>query len=219
MKVLCISDEIDPLIYSPNAKERLRDIDFVISAGDLPMEYLGFICSMTCTPLYFVFGNHNLKYLKQFNKSNQNNPFRISSEIHSQNTFGANYINKRCIRHEDLLITGLGGCKKYNHGKNQFTEWQMLFRMLSLLPRLFINKLLYGRFVDIFVTHAPPRGINDRDDPCHQGFVCFRWFIKLFQPRYMMHGHVHLYEDPNKRKTIWENCEVINVFQSHTMHL
>ena len=38
MKILCVSDQIDPLIYSVNIKERYRDVDLVISAGDLPME-------------------------------------------------------------------------------------------------------------------------------------------------------------------------------------
>ena len=46
MKILCISDQIDPLIYSVNIKERYQDVDLVISAGDLPMEYLEFIKSV-----------------------------------------------------------------------------------------------------------------------------------------------------------------------------
>ena len=60
MKILCISDQIDPLVYSSNIKERYKDIDFIISAGDLPMEYLDFIVSSLNKAVYFVFGNHNL---------------------------------------------------------------------------------------------------------------------------------------------------------------
>ena len=60
MKILCVSDQIDPLVYSSNIKERYKDIDFVISAGDLPMEYLDFIVSSLNKAVYFVFGNHNL---------------------------------------------------------------------------------------------------------------------------------------------------------------
>jgi len=60
MKVLCVSDQIDPLVYSSNIKERYKDIDLVISAGDLPMEYLDFIVSSLNKPVLFVFGNHNL---------------------------------------------------------------------------------------------------------------------------------------------------------------
>lgn len=218
MKVLCVSDEIDPLIYSPNAKERLQDIDFVISAGDLPMEYLGFIASVTCTPLYFVFGNHNLKYLKQFNKQSGRLQ-EINTHSYTQRSFGARYINKRCVRHADFLIAGLGGCKRYNNGKNQFTEFQMTLRLWTLIPRLLINRILYGRFIDMFVTHTPPRDIHDREDPCHQGFKCFRWFIKIFKPRFMLHGHIHIYNNTYNRKTIWKDCAIINVFQSYTIDL
>ncbi len=219
MKVLCIADEVDPLIYSQHSKERLQDIDLVISAGDLPMEYLGFVASVTCTPLYFVFGNHNLEYLTRFNKQHNREALYLDPTAQMQNTFGANYINKRCVRHEDLLITGLGGCKRYNHGKNQFTEFQMTRRILSLIPRLIINRIFFGRFVDIFVAHAPPRGIHDREDPCHQGFACFRWFIKWFKPRVMLHGHIHIYDNTYNRKTVWKNCAIINVFQSYTINL
>lgn len=33
MKILCISDETDPLIYSKNIAKRYGDVDLVISAG------------------------------------------------------------------------------------------------------------------------------------------------------------------------------------------
>ena len=45
MRILCVSDEVDPIIYSPRVKEHFPDIDLVISAGDLPMEYLWFLAA------------------------------------------------------------------------------------------------------------------------------------------------------------------------------
>ncbi|MEL3900248.1 MAG: metallophosphoesterase, partial [Treponema phagedenis] len=60
MKILCVSDEIDALVYNHNIRGRYADIDLIISAGDLPMEYLEFIVSSLNKPLLFVFGNHNL---------------------------------------------------------------------------------------------------------------------------------------------------------------
>jgi predicted phosphodiesterase len=59
MKILCISDTTDPLVYSPNIAERYADVDCVISAGDLPLKYYEYILSSLNKPLYFVFGNHN----------------------------------------------------------------------------------------------------------------------------------------------------------------
>ena len=42
-KILCISDQIDPVIYSKDIKEKYGDVDFIISAGDLPIDYLDFV--------------------------------------------------------------------------------------------------------------------------------------------------------------------------------
>ncbi|MGH0052338.1 MAG: metallophosphoesterase, partial [Sphaerochaetaceae bacterium] len=60
MKLLCIADETDPLVYSKNIASRYADIDAVIAAGDLPLKYYEFIISTLNKPLFFVFGNHNL---------------------------------------------------------------------------------------------------------------------------------------------------------------
>ena len=54
-KILCISDQIDPVIYSKDIKEKYGDVDFIISAGDLPIDYLDFVQSSLNKPLYFVF--------------------------------------------------------------------------------------------------------------------------------------------------------------------
>ena len=57
----CVSDQIDPLVYSSAAKDYFKDIDLVLCAGDLPMEYVDYIVSVLNKPTYFVFGNHNLE--------------------------------------------------------------------------------------------------------------------------------------------------------------
>ena len=61
MKILCVSDQIDPLVYSSAAKDYFKDIDLVLCAGDLPMEYVDYIVSVLNKPTYFVFSNHNLE--------------------------------------------------------------------------------------------------------------------------------------------------------------
>ena len=61
MKILCVSDYVDPLIYNQNVKEAFPDIDLILCAGDLPMDYVDFIVSVFNKPTYFVFGNHDLK--------------------------------------------------------------------------------------------------------------------------------------------------------------
>ena len=61
MKILCVSDQIDPLIYNSNAVKNFSDIDLILCAGDLPMDYVDFIVSVFNKPTYFIFGNHDLK--------------------------------------------------------------------------------------------------------------------------------------------------------------
>ena len=61
MKLLCIADHVDPIIYSTGLKARFPDVDLVLSAGDLSLDYYDFIVSSLNKPLYFVFGNHHLE--------------------------------------------------------------------------------------------------------------------------------------------------------------
>ncbi len=214
MKILCISDIIDPLVYSDAIQKRFGDVDCVIAAGDLVMDYLGFIASSITKPIFFVFGNHHLKHITTFR--NRYHSTQGEREILPK-TFGATYINERGFLFNKLLIAGLGGCKKYNNGQNQFSEFAMCMKILHLLPRLLWNKIRHGKYLDILVTHAPPLGIHDQNDPCHRGFFCFLWFMKIFRPRYLLHGHVHLYDLQAERCSHYDSTQVINVFSHYVL--
>lgn len=213
MKILCVSDQIDPLVYSLNAKERYKDVDFVISAGDLPMEYLDYILSTLNKPVYFVFGNHNLHEFAYYHhvegrkKSSGINQFYPGC--------GANYLGFKTAKEGNILLAGLSGSLRYNNGRNQYTEFQMTLRIFKIIPSLIFNKLKYGRYLDILVTHAAPAGINDKDDPCHRGFKCFRWFMHRFKPKYLLHGHIHLYDLQTLRVSEFESTQVINVYSRY----
>jgi Icc-related predicted phosphoesterase len=115
-------------------------------------------------------------------------------------------------KEEDIIVAGLGGSKRYNRGPNQFTEFQMYLEAARLIPRLLFNQIVHGRFLDILLTHAPPKGIHDRPDRCHWGFRAFLWFIGAFKPKYLVHGHIHLYNLSDVRRTRWLQTEVINAF-------
>ncbi len=217
MKILCVADHIDPLVYSSSVKSRFGDVDLVLSAGDLPMDYIGFIASSLNKPVGFVFGNHNLKELPTFSRSAR--PLLDSTSIHSQirNQFGATYLEDRVRRINGLLIAGLGGSMRYNNGEHQFTEGQMYRRMWRLVPRLLWNRVVHGRYLDILLTHASPRGIHDRQDPCHVGFRSMLWFMRRFRPRYLLHGHIHLYDLNAQRVTQFRQTQVINVYDHYVL--
>ena len=220
MKILCVSDQIDPVVYSSAIRDRFRDVDIVLSAGDLPLEYLSFIVSMLNKPLLFVFGNHNLGELAYFRpKADVRGrpvaspwPFREQDE-----GSGAIYAGFRIVREGGILVMGLGGSRLYNGGANQFSNLQMAFRILLLVPSLLWNRILHGRFVDIVLTHAPPQGIHDRPDPCHRGFRPFLWLMKTFRPRFLVHGHIHLYDLADSRLSEYGQTTVVNAFSHYLL--
>ena len=216
MKILCISDQIDPLVYSPYIKERFADVDIILSAGDLPLDYLDFIISSLNKPLLFVFGNHHTEDLKHYRKV-WNSPFVESVIDESYFGCGAIHMGTKVKTEGNFIVAGLGGSMRYNNGDNQFSEFEMMFEVIKLIPRLLWNRVFHGRFLDILLTHAPPKGIHDKHDKCHWGFKIYLWFMKVFKPRYLVHGHIHLYDLSDVRCTRWENTMVINAYSHYVI--
>jgi Icc-related predicted phosphoesterase len=106
---------------------------------------------------------------------------------------------------------------RYNRGENQYTEFGMKMEILKLIPGLLFNRVFRGRWLDILLTHASPRGIHDKEDKCHQGFKCFLWFMKTFRPRYLVHGHIHLYSLADTRSTQFQDTLVINAYSHYVI--
>ncbi len=221
MKILCIADETDPLVYSKNIATRYADVDAVIAAGDLPLKYYEFIISSLNKPLFFVFGNHNLEFLHQFTS----NALPIMQYGYTDGkmqvlpSFGGDFVDGKVLyyRKSDLIVAGLGGAMRYNKGKHQFTEREMFSRMLKMVPRLLFNRIFHGRYVDILLTHAAPLGLGDDTDRCHQGFSTFLTFMQWFKPRYLLHGHIHLHDMNANRHHVYKQTQVINIFQSYIL--
>jgi Icc-related predicted phosphoesterase len=104
---------------------------------------------------------------------------------------------------------------RYNRGDNQYTNFQMCCQILRLIPALLFNRLFRGRFLDVLLTHAAPRGIHDREDLCHRGFDAFLWFMRAFKPKYLIHGHIHLYDFSEVRATEYKKTRVINAYSHY----
>ena len=211
MKILCISDHIDPLVYSDNIKERFKEVQLILAAGDLPLSYYDFIVSSLNKPLLFIFGNHNLKHLDAFNSGNQlNQPSWVEEpKLHFG---GMTYTGWKVTKVKGLLVAGFGGSKRYNNEENQYTEIGMKMRIIRLLPRFLWNRLVYGRYIDIVLTHAPAKGIGDGRDKCHSGFDSFLWLMRRFKPKYLVHGHVHLNSLNSRRTYRYHETTVVNAY-------
>lgn len=186
MKILALSDQVVEHLYSPSVKNHFGDVDLVVGCGDLPLYYLEYVVTMLNVPLTHVPGNHDPP------------PSSSESEWDQKgcdgNVEGCGNIDGAVVGEQGLLLAGLGGSIRYRpDGVHQYTQGEMARRVLALTPRLWWNRLRYGRFLDILVTHSPPRGIHDANDPAHVGFVAFNRFIARFRPRYLLHGHSHVW--------------------------
>jgi Icc-related predicted phosphoesterase len=216
MKLLCIADHVDPFIYSTGLKTRFSDIDIVISAGDLALEYYDFIVSTLNKPLFFVFGNHYIAARSSYTRNRD--PF-FSQPPKYLSAVGATYLEGRVMVVKGVILAGLGGSNWYNGGENQYTDFAMFLSMLHLFPKLLWNRMVRGRFLDVLVTHSPPYGINDLPDPCHTGFKVFLWFMRVFKPRYLIHGHIHLYDRNAVREAQYNRTRVINAYDHVVVQL
>lgn len=214
MKILCVADHIDPLVYSTSIKSRFTGVELILGAGDLPLNYYDFIMSTLNKPLLFVFGNHNLRHIHLY-KRHRDAARGVRPSVPLTGTYlptGAKYIGNRLHKEKFLLVAGLGGSIWYNGGQNQFREHQVALRIAKMIPRMIYNKLCFGRYLDILLTHAPPAGIHDMDDPCHRGFKVFLWFMRTFKPKYLVHGHTHLYSGEAVRRTRYRDTIVVNAY-------
>ena len=200
VKILSISDKIVSFIYSPQVKVKFGHVDFVIACGDLPYYYQEFIVSSLNVPLFFVRGNHD--------------PETEIGEMKSRkHPWGAVDLHCQVLKHDGVLIAGIEGSIRYKkEGRFQYTQSQMWGHVLKLFPVLLFNRIVHGRYLDIFVTHAPPWKIHDKEDIPHQGIKAFRWFIQVFRPRYHFHGHTHVYRPDTIRKTKFGGTQVINSY-------
>ncbi len=108
-------------------------------------------------------------------------------------------------------MAGLEGSIRYKPlAPYQYTEGAMTFKVWQLIPRLLWNYIRHKRYLDILITHSPPFGIQDGDDHAHRGFAIFRWLMARFRPRYLLHGHKHVWASASYRAR-YLHTMVINV--------
>ena len=201
MKILTVSDRVDNLLYSEQIGARLGDVDAVLSCGDLPPYYLEYIVTMLNVPLFYVFGNHG------------GEAETASPEQSAGSPAGCMNIDNRVVNYRGLLIAGLEGSMRYNRrARFQYSESDMRMKIIRLTPRLLWNRIRRGRYLDILITHAPPCGIHDAEDVCHRGFKGYIQFMDRYSPRYLIHGHTHVYFPSQAVRTMYKNTEVVNTY-------
>ena len=103
MKLLLLSDKESEYLWDYYRPGRLKDIDLILSCGDLSSKYLSFLVTMAGRPLLYVHGNHDKTY-------DQHPPE------------GCDCVEDRLVTVGGLRILGLGGSIRYSGGPHQYTE-------------------------------------------------------------------------------------------------
>ena len=189
MKILSVADVVEPTIKNWVDTDLFSGVDLILSCGDLPPEYLSRLVHHFKAPLYYVHGNHDIRYEKV-------------------QPIGGDNLHGRLLKIGGIKILGLEGSRWYNGGPFQYTEGEMRSIIRWLRPTIW-----WRGGVDVIVTHAPPRHIHDAEDPCHKGFECFRWLIDKYRPSYFIHGHIHRhFSDPAERVTVVHSTKVVNTY-------
>ena len=62
MKILAISDVESRYLWDDFSKEKLKEIDLILSCGDLSPLYLSFLATFFQGPVLYVHGNHDAVY-------------------------------------------------------------------------------------------------------------------------------------------------------------
>ena len=186
IKILAVTDQIVDSLYSPNVKHRFGTVDFIVSCGDLPYGYLDYLVTVLGKPMYFVHGNHDKDY-----EYTEKGKRHLAPQ-------GAIALDQQAVMTKSgLILAGLEGSIRYDEASgHQYTQEQMDRRATRLAAKLLPNRLLHGRYLDIFVAHSPPFGIGDGPDAAHIGFRAFNPLVERFKPRLMIHGHQHRYYGP-----------------------
>src|SRR2546421_62312 len=97
LTVLAVADEVSTALYDHFEPSRWRNIDLILSCGDLPPTYLDFLASSLDVPLFYVRGNHDGKYRQ------------------SEYPGGGN-LHGRVVTCQGIRLAGFEGSPRYNRG-------------------------------------------------------------------------------------------------------
>lgn len=196
MKILLVSDKESPYYWDYYQPGRLDGIDLILSCGDLKASYLSFLVTMGRAPLLYVHGNHDVTY-------------------ETAPPEGCDCIEDKLVVVDGLRILGLGGSALYSGGPHQYTERQMARR----IRRLWFQLRRAGG-VDIVVTHAPAKGYGDGEDYAHRGFEALLPLLDKYEPRYLVHGHVHVTYGVNRPRVLQRGgTTIINAYERYILEL
>lgn len=223
MKALVVADIEEASLYNHFRPERWEKvgIEVIISCGDLKPEYLDFLASMFNVPCLYVRGNHDVTY--------EANP-----------PGGWTNLDGKLHRLGGLGFYGLEGSPWYNGGPAQYTEAQMAWRarwtrwhhrigggidvlVSHAAPRMCPNRhrdcpCVYpkngsiARNVGQVCAVDAERRVLDMADIPHRPFDALRSLVLSLQPRFLLHGHMHLGYGVRPRESTLGRTRIIDAY-------
>ncbi|NLN65509.1 MAG: metallophosphoesterase [Clostridiaceae bacterium] len=195
MKILVVADKENKYIWDHFDPERFKDVELIISCGDLQPSYLSFLVTMINKPVFYVHGNHDTTY--------QRHPPE-----------GCDSIEDKIVTYKGFRFLGLGGSMMYSGRPHQYTDKDMEKRIRKMKGQIKKHKGF-----DVLVTHAPAYGIGDGKDLCHLGFKSFIYLMDKFEPKYMLHGHMHMNYGRQQRITTYNKTTIVNGYEYYLLDL
>ncbi len=192
MKILSLADVESKFLWEHLDRDYIRQYDMILAAGDLSPDYLEYLSLYAPADILHVFGNHD--------------------RTHGKEGPGGCVCVEECIYvYKGIRVLGLGGSIRYKPGPDQYTEIEMERRIKKLRRQL----KKHGGF-DILLTHSPARGLGDEENPTHRGFECLKKLLDDYQPKYMVHGHVHMNYGINRpRIQQYGATTIINAYEKY----
>jgi calcineurin-like phosphoesterase family protein len=188
VRVLAVSDEVvDDLTHDLRSDRR---IDVILACGDLPFDYLEHLMAMLDAPLAFVPGNHDPD-LEGYHCARNGLYLRAGLPQEPPWPKGSVNADGQVIDIAGLRVAGLGGCRRYRTGPNQYTDHQQARRARRLARVAYSRRWRDGKPVTVLLTHAPPLGVGDGTDEPHRGFATLHGLVRKLRPPLLLHGHVH----------------------------
>lgn len=140
-------------------------IELVITLGDLTREDILGLEYVTNIPKIGVYGNHDSGNYME--------------------ELGIWDMHLKTWAYNGLVFGGFQGCVRYKEDPTAIMYTQAeASSLMTNFPS-----------VDVFISHCPPRGINDEDEIAHQGFDALRQYIDDKTPKVLLHGHTYPTED------------------------
>lgn len=161
-RVLAVADTTEN--WTDETLQAAHSVDITLSLGDMYRVDLERLKGGA--PILGVYGNHcsegHLKKMGAVELTPSDTPVTLST------------------LNNGLVILGVSGCVRYSNAA--YHQWTQDEYRLALegAPR-----------ADWVVTHCPPRGVNDHDDPAHFGVDALREYVDTHAPTHLFHGHTY----------------------------